>query len=237
MAASSSGLIAPSPIHHRATVISLPEDVMSRVVAIFDVDQTLVQGNTERFFFRYLVRQGLISVTQALSFLGQLACRPQGRFQDKSYLAGLEVEEVTRLAGRCYQKDIAPRVSPDGLACLLGHQARGHAVALLSGSLSLLLSPLKEELGADWLIATELERMNGKLTGEIAGLHPRGLNKLLLLQALSRTHSFDLSRAYAYGDHIQDVHIFRSIGNPVAVNPSWRLRLQARKHRWPIRYF
>jgi HAD superfamily hydrolase (TIGR01490 family) len=210
---------------------------MSRVVAIFDVDQTLVQGNTERFFFRYLVREGLITWSQALTFLGQLACRPQDRFQDKSYLAGLEVKEVARLAARCYQEEIAPRVSPDGLACLLEHQSRGHAVALLSGSLALLLNPLKEELGADWLIATELEWTNGKFTGEIAGLHPRGLNKLFLLQDLSFTHGFDLARAYAYGDHIQDAHIFRSIGNPVAVNPSWRLRLQARKHRWPIRYF
>jgi HAD superfamily hydrolase (TIGR01490 family) len=210
---------------------------MSRVVAIFDVDQTLIQGNTERIFFRYLVRQRLISVPQALSFLGQLAYRPQGRFQDKSYLAGLEVEEVALLAKRCYQKDIAPRVSPDGLACLLEHQIQGHAVALLSGSLTLLLTPLKEELGADWLIATELQRLNGKFTGEIAGLHPRGLNKLFLLQDLSSAHGFDLSHSYAYGDHIQDAHIFRSIGNPVAVNPSWRLRLQARKHHWPIRYF
>lgn len=210
---------------------------MSRVVAIFDVDQTLVQGNTERFFFRYLVREGLITWSQALSFLGQLAFRPQDRFEDKSYLAGLKVQEVDRLAARCYQEDIAPRVSPDGLACLLEHQSRGHAVALLSGSLALLLTPLKEELGADWLIATELARTNGEFTGEIAGLHPRGMNKLFLLQDLSHTHGFDLARSYAYGDHIQDAHIFRSIGNPVAVNPSWRLRLQARKHRWPIRYF
>jgi HAD superfamily hydrolase (TIGR01490 family) len=210
---------------------------MSRVVAIFDVDQTLVQGNTERLFFRYLVRQRLLSASQALSFLSQLACRPRGRFQDKSYLAGLEVEEVVCLAGRCYQEEIVPRVSLEGLACILKHQLRDHAVGLLSGSLALLLNPLKEELGADWLIATELERLNGKFTGEIAGLHPRGLNKLFLLQDLSFIQGFDLSRSYAYGDHIQDAHMFRSIGHPVAVNPSWRLRLQARKHHWPIRYF
>jgi HAD superfamily hydrolase (TIGR01490 family) len=210
---------------------------MGRVVAIFDVDRTLVQGHTERFFFRYLVRRGLISRTQALAFLGQLACRPLERFQDKSYLAGLPVAEVARLAARCYQEDIAPRVSPDALACLLEHQRQGHAVALLSGSLALLLTPLKEELGADWLIATELVRSNGKFTGEISGLHPRGRNKLFLLQDLSQTHDVDLSRSYAYGDHIQDAHILHSIGNPVAVNPSWRLRLQARKHHWPIRYF
>ncbi len=210
---------------------------MSRVVAIFDVDRTLVQGYTERLFFRYLVRRGLISVPQALAFLGQLARRPQDRFQDKSYLGGLKVEEVVRLARRCYREDIIPRVSAAGLACVLEHQGRGHAIALLSGSLSVLLAPLQEELGADWLIATELQGENGRFTGEIAGLHPRGPNKLWLLQELSRTQGFDLSAAYAYGDHFQDSYLFRYIGHPVAVNPSWRLKLKARKHHWPIRYF
>ena len=210
---------------------------MSRVVAIFDVDQTLVQGYTERLFFRYLVRRRLLSVTRALAYLGQVACRPQRRFQDKSYLEGLPVEEVVRLARQCYREDIARRVGAAARACVLSHQAQGHAIALLSGSLSLLLTPLQEELGADWLIATELQRQNGRFTGAIAGRTPRGPHKLWLLQELSRTHGFDLSQAYAYGDHIQDAYLFRAIGHPVAVNPSWRLKLKARKHRWPIRYF
>jgi len=210
---------------------------MNRVVAIFDVDQTLVQGYTERFFFRCLVRRGLLSVPRALAYLGQAAWRPRTRFQDKSYLAGLPVADVVSLARRCYREDIAPRVSPAALACVLEHQAQGHAIVLLSGSLSLLLTPLQEELGADWLIATELQQQKGRFTGAIAGLHPRGPNKLRLLQELSRAHGFDLSQTYAYGDHIQDSYLFRSIGHPVAVNPSWRLKRRARKHRWPIRYF
>jgi HAD superfamily hydrolase (TIGR01490 family) len=210
---------------------------MSRVVAIFDVDQTLVKGYTERLFFRYLVRWGLLSVPRVLAYFGQIARRPRDRFQDKSYLEGLPVEEVVRLARRCYREDIAPRVSTAALACILEHQSQGHAIVLLSGSLSVLLTPLQEELGADWLIATELQRHNGHFTGAIAGLHPRGPNKLWLLQELSRTHAFDLSQAYAYGDHILDSYLFRSIGHPVAVNPSWRLKRKARKHRWPIRYF
>jgi HAD superfamily hydrolase (TIGR01490 family) len=210
---------------------------MKPVAAIFDVDQTLVQGHTERLFFRFLVRKGLISLSQALNYLGHLAWNPQDRFLDKSYLGGLEVEKVIRLARQCYQEEISPRVSMQGLACVLEHQTQGHAIALLTGSLSFLLLPLKEELGADWLIATEATRQNGKFTGEIAGLHPRGKNKLLLVRELSRTHGLDLSQSYAYGDHIQDLHIFRHIGHPVAVNPSWRLKRLARRHQWPIRYF
>jgi HAD superfamily hydrolase (TIGR01490 family) len=210
---------------------------MNRVAAIFDVDQTLVQGYTEKFFFRYLIRHGLVSMPQALQFLGHLAWRPQDRFQDKSYLSGLDVTQVLRLARQCYQEEISPRVSRQGLHCIIDHQAQGHAVVLLTGSLSFLLLPLKEELAADFLIATELRRDNGKFTGEIAGLHPRGENKLQLLLELSRQHGLDLAQSYAYGDHMQDLHLLRKIGYPVAVNPSWRLKRQARRHHWPIRYF
>ena len=210
---------------------------MDRVAAIFDVDQTLVQGYTERLFFRYLVRHGLISVPQALTYLGYLAFNPQVRFEDKGYLEGLPVAEVVRLARQCYQEEIAHRVGRQGLSCVLEHQARGHAIVLLTGSLSFLMLPLKEELEADWLIATEVGRDNSSFTGKIQGIHPRGPNKLRLLLELARVQGLDLSRSYAYGDHIQDLHLFRHIGYPVAVNPSWRLRLQARRHRWPIRYF
>jgi HAD superfamily hydrolase (TIGR01490 family) len=210
---------------------------MPHIAAIFDVDQTLVRGHTERLFFRYLVRQKVLGISQALSYLGHLAWNPQDRFLDKSYLAGLAVEQVVGLARQCYQEEISTRVSLPGLACVLEHQARGHAIVLLTGSLAFLLAPLKEELGADWLIATEAARQNGTFTGEISGLHPRGENKLLLLHELSRVQGLDLSQSYAYGDHIQDLYVFRHIGHPVAVNPSRRLKRLARRHQWPIRYF
>jgi HAD superfamily hydrolase (TIGR01490 family) len=210
---------------------------MGKVAAIFDVDQTLVKGRTEQLFFRYLVRQGRLGMHQALIFLARLAVHPQERFQDKTYLEGLAVEEITRLARECYRDLISPRVSAAARACVREHLAQGHKVVLLTGSLSFLLSPLQEELGADWLIATELNRHNGHFTGKINGLHPRGENKFRLLLALSQAADLDLSQSYAYGDHIQDSFLLRHIGHPVVVNPSWRLKRLARKHRWPIRYF
>lgn len=210
---------------------------MSRIAAIFDIDQTLIQGHSERLFFRYLIRQGALPVPRALQFLGQLAFSHRARFRDKSYLRGLAVTEVVGLARQCYQEEISRRLSRAGLNCVLEHQTQGHTIILLTGSLSLLLLPLKEELGADLLIATELRQDNGRFTGEIAGLHPRGENKLVLLRELARTRGLELSQSYAYGDHIQDLFLLHEIGHPVAVNPSWRLKRQARRRRWPIRYF
>jgi HAD superfamily hydrolase (TIGR01490 family) len=210
---------------------------MSPVAAIFDVDQTLVRGHTERLFFWYLVRQGRLKIPKALAYLACLACHPKGRFQDKSYLKGMVVEDLVRLAQQCYREAISPRLSPVGLGLVREHQAQGHEIVLLTGSLAFLILPLQEELGADWLIATELGRGNGLVTGELVNLHPRGENKLRLLLHLSQTQGLDLSQSYAYGDHIQDLPLFRHIGHPVAVNPSWRLKRLARKYRWPIEHF
>jgi HAD superfamily hydrolase (TIGR01490 family) len=176
-------------------------------------------------------------VPQAWNFLKRLGRQPRTCFRNKSYLGGLRVEDTLRLARECYEAYIAPRLSAPGLACVREHQTRGHEIVLLTGSLDFLLLPLKETLSAQWLIATEIRRTDGHFTGEIAGCHPRGENKRRLLLELAEAHGMDLGQSYAYGDHIQDLHLFQAIGNPVAVNPSWRLKRLARKYRWPIRYF
>ena len=210
---------------------------MGRIAAVFDVDQTLIQGSTERLFFRYLVRQGLLPKPRALSFLGGLALHPRQRFRDKTYLQGLPVAETLQLARKCHGEEIAPRLSATGVACIREHQTRGHDIVLLTGSLAFLTQPLKEELGADWLIATQVVQHGNRFTGETTGLHPRGENKLRLLLELTRAQNLDLNRSFAYGDHLQDLPLFRRIGYPVAVNPSWRLKRLARRHQWPIRSF
>jgi phosphoserine phosphatase len=44
----------------------------------------------------------------------------------------------------------------------------------------------------------------------------------------------DLAGSYAYSDHISDAAFLALVGHPVAVNPSLRLRLLARKRGWDV---
>jgi HAD superfamily hydrolase (TIGR01490 family) len=196
-----------------------------------------VQGGTERLFFYHLVRTKRLNPRQVLRFLLRLAANPRSRFRNKSYLAGMEVEETQRLGRRCFQEFLRPRLRPGGVACIQSHRSAGRKIILLTGSLSFLVLPLKEHLGADWLIATELSRHDHVFTGEIAGLHPRGENKRVLLEDLARRQGLDLSRSFAYGDHEEDIPLLSCVGRPVAVNPTRTLRRLAHQRRWPIRYF
>jgi HAD superfamily hydrolase (TIGR01490 family) len=210
---------------------------MGTAAAIFDVDGTLVQGGTERLFFRYLLRTRRLSLPQALGFLVRLAAAPHERFRNKSYLAGQVVVDMEHLGQRCFQEVILPRLRPPAVARLRAHQASGRKIILLTGSLAFLMLPLRQHLGTDWLIATELAHVNGRFTGEINGLHPRGENKRLLLEELARHQGLDLACSSAYGDHEEDVPLLSSVGHPVAVSPTRALKRLARERGWPVEYF
>jgi putative phosphoserine phosphatase/1-acylglycerol-3-phosphate O-acyltransferase len=210
---------------------------MGTAAAIFDVDGTLVQGGSERLFFRYLVQTRKLNLPRAISFLARLAAAPGSRFSNKSYLAGLAVAEMEHLGHCCFQELVLPRLRPAAVARLKAHQSGGRKIILLTGSLAFLMLPLKEHLGADWLIATELTRVNGIFTGEIQGLHPRGENKRLLLEELARNQDLDLARSSAYGNHEEDFPLLSSVGHPVAVSPTRALKRLARERHWPVEYF
>ena len=205
--------------------------------AIFDVDGTLLRGGTERLFFRYLVQTGRLTPGRALVFLARLAASPRTRFCNKTYLAGMAAGEMEGLGHRCFEKFIIPRLRPRALACLKAHRSRGQKIILLTGSLAFLMIPLKGLLGADGLIASELGQEDGIFTGDLLGLHPRGINKRLLLEELARRQGLDLSCSFAYGDHEEDIPVLECVGHPVAVNPSRHLKRVARERDWPVRYF
>ncbi len=114
---------------------------------------------------------------------------------------------------------------------------KARRIVLVSGTLNFLALPLKNHLGADWLIATEIEERNGCLTGEIKGLHPRGENKRVLLMDLARRQNLDLTKSYAYGDHEEDIPLLGCVGRPGAVNPTRPLARTARERGWPVVYF
>jgi HAD superfamily hydrolase (TIGR01490 family) len=210
---------------------------MGIAAAIFDVDGTLVQGGTERLFFCYLMQTRRLNLTRVLGFLARLATEPRERYRNKTYLAGLAVADMEHLGQRCFQEVILPRLRPPAVARLKAHRSGGRKIILLTGSLAILMLPLHKHLGADWLIATELAHVNGRFTGEITGLHPRGENKRLLLEELARHQGLDLASSSAYGNHEEDVPMLSSVGHPVAVSPTRALKRLAQERGWPVEYF
>ena len=208
-----------------------------RIAAIFDVDGTLSKGRTlERTFLRFLARTGEISARELGNWIGGVT-RGLPLRENKYHFRGWSHSKLASLARICFESEIRPRLLDRAIARVRLHQISGHDVALLSGTLQVLLDPLAEMLEVQAARGTILESSAGLLTGRIVGAHPYYAGKVCALDEMKRTFDFDLTRSFGYGNHHTDRLFLAAVRHPVAVNPDPRLRVIAESRGWIVEDF
>ena len=98
------------------------------------------------------------------------------------------------------------------------------------------MEPIAQELGIDRVVATEIEVVDGKLTGEITR-YLKGEQKAEAMRELVESQDYDLAASYAYSDSLTDVPMLSLVGHPVAVNPERGLKKHAAERGWDTRTF
>ena len=93
-----------------------------------------------------------------------------------------------------------------------------------------MVEPIGEMLGADHVIATRMEIVDGKYTGKI-DYYAYAEEKARAIERPRRDHGYDLDECYAYSDSVTDVHMLEVVGHPFAVNPDKELRRIAPRTR------
>lgn len=207
-----------------------------KTCAIFDLDGTIIRTSSEQVFLSTLLSQGEIPIPNILAWAAYfLKVKSLSVAKtNKVYLRGLEMQRVEEIAHRCFVETLRPSIAPHISELIHAHRAEGRTVALMSGSLSILVRPFHEHFQTDLMVAHELETVDGRFTGQRASLHPYGENKAKLAEQLAAEHELDLSRSYAYGNHHTDAHKLALFGHPVAVNPDRKLRKIAKENGWQI---
>jgi HAD superfamily hydrolase (TIGR01490 family) len=213
-----------------------------RIAAIFDVDGTLIAGDSlERIFIRFLTQRGELGWRDFLRFgvngLDSLVVSGSPLKGNKAYLSGKSAPRINRLARECFELEIVRSLLPRALDRLRWHQRSGHLALLLSGTLDLLLEPLAEYLGVSARIGTELETEGRAFTGRIVGVHPYGEAKAESLKVMNRLGLFNLKRSFAYANSFADRYMLANIGYPIATNADSRLLRLAEKRGWMIEDF
>ena len=134
---------------------------------------------------------------------------------------------------------ILPRVYPQMLEEVYGHQDAGRATFIVSAAGNGVVEPLAEVLGMDGGIGTRYERRRRRR------LH-RALRRPVRLRAGQgrgdggvRRRARDRSRrsSYAYSDSLSDLPMLRAVGHPVAVNPDPALTELAAEEGWETMRF
>ena len=210
-----------------------------QIAAFFDLDGTLLPSpSLEWRFLLYLLDCDQIASAQLRRWLAQFAKkilwnRRAAIEENKLYLAGLReslLEEWEKSLEACPLPLFA-----EGVRKLAWHQAEGHPVFLISGTLAPLARVSANGLhGRVEICATEPDAIDGRWTGFINGEHCSGEAKARTISNLSSRFGLDLQQSYAYGNDLSDLPMLAAVGRPCAVNPTARLKLAARKRDWPI---
>ena len=215
--------------------MSAPE----RIGAFFDFDGTLMESpSLERRFFAYLYRRGEIQRENFERWAAQAARaflrKPRAAFLgNKFYLAGIHDSFVEEWAG-IIAKDSLPLL-PDGAAQIRWHLERGHRVVLVTGTLAPLLRAIASHLPAGVVIhATEVEIVHQLFTGRVHGEQLGFDAKARAAKREAAECGLDLAESFAYGNEVSDLAMLETVGHPVAVNASWRLKREAHRRGWSV---
>jgi HAD superfamily hydrolase (TIGR01490 family) len=208
-------------------------------LAIFDIDGTLVEGSTERRFWRYLLKRGHQGPRQVVAYLWfWLRYLPAyGRHtskKNKGYLYKLETARVQGLAAKFVAEEILPQLYGPAVQRLQSHLRRGDTVVLLSGTLEPIARALANALSVQHVRATVCRQRDGRYGAGPPAVHPFGAAKLELAKQFAAEIGANLSEASAYGDSQHDLDLLQAVADPVAVMPDQPLLETARGNRWLI---
>lgn len=215
-------------------------------ISIFDVDRTLTRLPTYSAFLIHAARATapwrLLLLPAILpAAIGNLL-KLVGRRRLKEVMHAVAIgrrlprADAMRVA-HAFAEQVATRgLYPQALALIERERAAGRRIILASAAPALYTRLLAERLGIRDVVASEESWADDRLLPRIAGENCYGPAKQARLVAHLAAEGIDRAACHLrfYTDHASDLPTLEWVDEPVAVNPSPRLRRLAEARGWPI---
>ncbi|MEO8835883.1 MAG: HAD-IB family hydrolase, partial [Caldimonas sp.] len=227
-----------------AHALTIAAPAVSRL-ALFDLDGTLLDGDTDVLWCAFLVDEGVLDCdafdaanrkTAAQYADGAISAQAFCDFYAAT-LAGRTAAQWSPLRDRFVDRRIVPRLKPRGLEAVERHRASGDRVVLTTATNRFLTEPIAALLGIADLIATDLEVADGVFTGRTSGIVNMREGKVTRLRAWLAERGLaesSIGEASFYSDSRNDLPLLAAVAAPVAVDPDDRLRAEAVRLGWPV---
>lgn len=212
-----------------------------QVVAFFDFDGTLIDGYSAVAFFRDRLRNRGVNARQLIDAVIQTVnVEARGHDVDRlmnlgvGALSGWSLEDVRTMGERVFRSNIAATIYPEARTLIATHKRRGHTVVMASSATSFQVEAAAADLGIDEVLCTQVDVVDGLLTGLVSGPILWGENKARAVREFAAERDIDLADCYAYGNGEEDVAYLETVGHPRPLNPDDGLVKAARERSWPI---
>lgn len=213
-------------------------------LALFDLDHTLLSGDSDRLWCEFLVDLGRLDAGWRERCDRVAEGYAAGTITPQAYcdfhaatLAGCDLESLLPLRQRFLAERVRPRISEDARALLRRHRDDGHRVVLTTATNRVVSELTARELGVDDYLATELEVVGGRCTGRALAppnMRTGKVERLRRWLAEQGAPESVLRQAFFYADSINDLPLLSAVRHPVVVDPDRRLESTARRKGWTV---
>lgn len=211
-------------------------------LAIFDLDHTLLSGDSDHAWGQYLVDRGLVdpaihqqrndhfyeqykSGTLDIHEYLEFAMRPLTQYDTEQMLAERE---------RFLTERIDPLITQHARDLIEKHRAAGDALLIITATNGFVTYPIAARLDIEHIIAPHPEVVDGRYTGKTVGIPSFQGGKVTRLNDWLAEHQHSLEGSYFYSDSHNDLPLLRIVDHPVAVDPDDTLKAAAEAAGWPI---
>jgi HAD superfamily hydrolase (TIGR01490 family) len=213
-------------------------------LAIFDLDHTLLAGDSDYEWGQYLVALGVVEreayETANQRFYEQYKAGTLDIFEFTRFafrpLAEHSLDELMRWRAEFMERRILPLVLPPARELIDRHRRAGHTLMIITATNRFVTEPIAAELGVPHLLATEPEMLDGRYTGALAGIPCFREGKVRRLEAWIEEHGGQdaLQESWFYSDSHNDQPLLEWVDHPVAVDADVPLTELAGARGWPL---
>lgn len=212
-------------------------------LAIFDLDNTLLAGDSDHAWGEFLVAQGQVTANdhaQANNYFyaqylaGELNIEEYVAFVVKP-LQALPKELRYQLRAQFVATIVRDMIAPGTAELLAKHRAAKDELLIITATIEFITAPIAELLGIQHLLATQTALNDaGELTGHIAGVAAFKEGKITRLKHWLKAHNAQFDQQWFYSDSHNDLPLLKTVTHPVAVDPDEKLARYAATQGWPI---
>lgn len=212
-----------------------------RRAAFFDMDKTLVLGNTGVLYARWRRRVGDLPTSELVKVFGWSLQYTFGLVDAASvsrYAAlTLRGREERAFADACrawVHEEVIPLIARRARDEVERARREGLELVVLTGSSPYIAGPLGEEIGIEHVLTARLAVEEGRFTGELVGPLCFAGGKIEAAEIWAKEHGVDVRASRFYTDSISDLPMLEWVREPRVVNPDPRLRWVARRRGWHV---
>lgn len=211
-------------------------------IALFDLDNTLIAGDSDHRWGEFICDRGLADPVAHRRRNDEFYRDYQeGRLDVDAYLrfalapiAGLSTAEVAVLQADFLRTELATMRLVKADQLLDTHRQRGHILVIITATHTVVTQPIAEQLGVAHLIGSEVELVDGRYTGQPAGTPSFREGKVTRFAEWKRLQGVSDDETWFYSDSHNDLPLLERVDHPVAVNPDPRLAATAAARGWPV---